>query len=818
MDIDSYTDFEEKRIFHIDDECYIIYLGSDREDYKPFLRIGNSKKIDQKIIANIYSIVVTDAYTGDPSIESQNIDPKNLQDIRYVGEKKTIEKFLNFLAHFNIETNKISQYQDIKNEINNAMLYMYDNGNITLSYDKSVIFDLNKREKQDQHFIEKSNWIKTQSTKNPLRYLPSHLDQPGFLKLKNSLMVFGKGDILSFGLPDNYFESFTSTGIDPDLLSTIVTDEVNGNFLNLCKRKRYLNEPLQVLTGNRNLLKSSLDLFTVGKQKPLMSKLEDLKESQSKKILDYTLQKTAGGFTLKHTTLPTPLVLTDGASVKETKAFVIDRRARILLPQGRKKGEALHLAEGIPHLFSQKPPVKEDLLNTYFYDMLPFFEGFPGATESSILNHLKLCIDDIAGQRNVQESTGKLRKVIGSSKTVSESHLVFLFNNVREICAYYNSTGEKNKNEGFMKSVVNFKAYLDRTLASGRKYEDHLPLIADCLTNQEIYFIFYRLVKSSASYRELTMAQDSISGIKVSTSGSLALFDEELNRLSNLIGSLAVSGRARKKLLKQQARQKAEGKKEKAVQTQEVEQKKTSLNLVRQAPGHKRKKSLTTILLVIAGVVIVLAAVLLFTPFSPLKKFGEREETVIAGEKGADSTRPEGREKGPGTNGGEEALTDETSLDESSRETMIAESLIPEEERARLESFLTSGPVPITILDVFKMTNIIAVTNGYHRLDSVEQLGKDPDWIFPANLFILPDKAEYTVVKGDTIWYIAGRFIKKNLEIDWKRYLTIVEEIEKKDTSLDRKRQLIAELETLKMNSYSENFVKELEKKIQEII
>ena len=49
MDIESYP--IDKRVFHIDDECYIIYLGSSREDYKPFLRIGNSEAINQKIIS-----------------------------------------------------------------------------------------------------------------------------------------------------------------------------------------------------------------------------------------------------------------------------------------------------------------------------------------------------------------------------------------------------------------------------------------------------------------------------------------------------------------------------------------------------------------------------------------------------------------------------------------------------------------------------------------------------------------------------------------------------------------------------------------------
>jgi len=80
----------EERIFHIDDECYLFYLGSDRDDDRPFARIGNSIKLTGNVISNISSIIITDSITGDPLLEPVNINPDNINALRYVGDKKTV--------------------------------------------------------------------------------------------------------------------------------------------------------------------------------------------------------------------------------------------------------------------------------------------------------------------------------------------------------------------------------------------------------------------------------------------------------------------------------------------------------------------------------------------------------------------------------------------------------------------------------------------------------------------------------------------------------------------------------------------------------
>jgi len=141
----------------------------------------------------------------------------------------------------------------------------------------------------------------------------------------------------------------------------------------------------------------------------------------------------------------------------------------------------------------------------------------------------------------------------------------------------------------------------------------------------------------------------------------------------------------------------------------------------------------------------------------------------------------------------------------------LEEKGIPQSALTDRRTVIYRGLIEITILDIYLLTNEIAVANGFRRLDSVEETGRDPDWIYPDNLFVLPDSTEYTVVKGDTMWYIAHRFIIKRLEEDWDRYTSIKKEAETTTVDTQRKEVLISELKSIGERSYSENFRREVD-------
>ncbi|NBF39779.1 MAG: hypothetical protein GVY14_05130, partial [Spirochaetes bacterium] len=131
-----------------------------------------------------------------------------------------------------------------------------------------------------------------------------------------------------------------------------------------------------------------------------------------------------------------------------------------------------------------------------------------------------------------------------------------------------------------------------------------------------------------------------------------------------------------------------------------------------------------------------------------------------------------------------------------------------------LEPRESVGGIVITILDIIEMANRIAEENGYRPMGAPEEAGPDPDWIFPGNVFTLPDGTTRAVVEGDTIWDIAADFIEKELAVRYERYLDIMTRYE--DGDADRQ-EVIDQLVSLRDSTHAENFETLVQRSIEEV-
>jgi hypothetical protein len=131
-----------------------------------------------------------------------------------------------------------------------------------------------------------------------------------------------------------------------------------------------------------------------------------------------------------------------------------------------------------------------------------------------------------------------------------------------------------------------------------------------------------------------------------------------------------------------------------------------------------------------------------------------------------------------------------------------------------LEPRETADGITITILDIIEMANRIAVDNGYRPMGGPESAGPNPDWIYPGNVFTLPDGATRRVVEGDTIWDIAADFIERKLGDRYGRYLDIMASYE--DGDADRE-EVIEQLVSLRESTYAENFESLVQESIEEV-
>jgi hypothetical protein len=378
--------------------------------------------------------------------------------------------------------------------------------------------------------------------------------------------------------------------------------------------------------------------------------------------------------------------------------------------------------------------------------------------------------------------------------------------NLHTLCALQEKKGQDSDTSGALAAL---RKGIEKHLTPLPADAPHFPLIGECYITPENLFILYRPSKKTLKSDDFVLAKDFIQGMQKVAAGKAVFFTNEMARLNQLIKGLSAVPSTRRK--------KAEEKPEIGAPPEKVEAITVPEGVAPRGKkaGVRAKKMpvLTKTLLIIAGTIVIAAAIFFLPPLSLYRKSisGRPERQMFA-------QRPEGelqipKEEGEGETTSPvqpvgEQTTEVATVPESETGAVGQEKPLDKEE---IESFLSLGYIQITILDVYRLTNKIALSNGYRGLDSPEELGRDPDWIYPGNVFMLPDGIQYTVVKGDTIWYIAKRFIKKNLDRDWERYQKLLVEFEKPEFTLERKNQIIDELKMLKEGSYSENFVKEID-------
>lgn len=82
-----------------------------------------------------------------------------------------------------------------------------------------------------------------------------------------------------------------------------------------------------------------------------------------------------------------------------------------------------------------------------------------------------------------------------------------------------------------------------------------------------------------------------------------------------------------------------------------------------------------------------------------------------------------------------------------------------------VKAYLNVGDrVVISEVDIHLAANEIAVLNGYKDLDYQVYTGDDPDWIFPERILHMPGTGDYVIKRGDTIWFLAAREVRVDVE------------------------------------------------------
>jgi len=805
-EIDTNKINKTERVFQLDNECYLIYTGSGPDDLKPFLRIGNKPHLDEELISNIGNIIVTDLYTGNPVYEKYNIDLEKIHQNCYVGDGKAVGYLIDFLKSLGIKTDGLKKKVSIRDRENTAYVYFYEDGNIRIYYNKKLLFDLKERETRDLHFLQKVAELIEILRSSPFRVEKQVIDKQGFILTDNNLFLFSHSKLLSLGIKEDFFEELVFAGVDPDLISTVVTEKIDDGLFQLLKRKKATSKEINIATAHPEITKSACKMFTFQGDNPLKYRIYTIEDEKSLKSNGFTIKKNPnrkkqdGRETLIGIeNLPFTFSIGEKLENKETETILIhpDLNSFAISISGATYRENA-FKNCCYTLHSEQPGLKE-LIDNYLVEPAKDLDTISGKYMSMVNRQIDNFSKEMKMGIAVPQAAARIAKQIRKvKKTDTYIENLPILNTGKLIKIILENENFRNR---LSPKGIKLLKKLQTKISSYQKRLRGLPEIP-------LYgniFIIGKKPFTLYKYSPITGFKDGLNAylqlkteIKNKKLNNQKKYIQEYEKLKDLISSL--------KKPVQIERESA------GIKPPEIQPKIEPSPRKGVKPKSRKKTYITTgiIILAAAGVIGFLA----FYNHGNTLKIPARK-TILESETKSRTEGSSQKSTGEPLEGfifhkAEESKTT------SKKITEIVKKEISEEQVSKTQT-PEEHYIVITIKDIFLLTNKIARDNGYRELNSQDDIGKDPNWIYPGNIFKLPDGNRYEVVKGDTLWYISYRYIRKQVDNDYIKAMDILATVDKNKNNRKYLIETITKLEKIREESYSENFKNFIDENIRKI-
>lgn len=256
MEIRDIIKTDEDRVFIVDPECFIIFTGDSTDDIKPFIRIGTWAEMPVEAVPLIENIIITDGCTGNPAHEQFNIDVRSLPENRYIGSRAIMRRYLSFQKIFNLDLTNASlvdiekDLPDLSREKNishkNQFLgVFYRDGNFKTLLNKKTLFNLHSVASNPLSIARRHDLL-SRVHGDSVRYNGSGLVVAG-----HNPIFYHRGELFSYLFPARYLEDFSLLGIDPGRIQAII--HPSANLINLVPFFKWLDansRPIRVFTDH----------------------------------------------------------------------------------------------------------------------------------------------------------------------------------------------------------------------------------------------------------------------------------------------------------------------------------------------------------------------------------------------------------------------------------------------------------------------------------------------------------------------------------------------------------------------------------------
>lgn len=251
MEIKDIIKSDSDRLFIVDPECYIIFTGETTDDIKPFIRIGTWNDMPVELIPLIENIIIADSLIGNPAHEQFNIDVRHLPENRYIGSRAVVRKFFDYQRIFGLDLTNASvvdiekdlpEFSKEKNISHKDQFIgvFYRDGNFKVLLNKNTIFDLN-------NIIEKPiSWQKFHDLLSEQHRGTSRFDGSGLVVIGHNPFFYDKKHFYPYLFPDEYLRAFSLLGIDPGKIQAILHPSLN--LITISKIFKWFNNTKRKIT------------------------------------------------------------------------------------------------------------------------------------------------------------------------------------------------------------------------------------------------------------------------------------------------------------------------------------------------------------------------------------------------------------------------------------------------------------------------------------------------------------------------------------------------------------------------------------------
>lgn len=788
MELGDIIKADGDRLFILDNECYILFSGETLEDEVPFIRIGNWVDLPVRSIPLIENIIITDSIVGDPAYEQFNIDINYLTSNRFVGSRQIVKAFLNYQQNFSLDL-KDAMIIDIEKDVPDLteekiifsrsafMGIFHYNGNFRIVYNEEDLFNLEKAEK-DSPTDFKVHELISKKNRETERYSGS-----GAVLIDGSFLFYKGKYFSSYLFPGKYYASFNRLNIDPAAVREIILP-VN-NLLNITRLIKWKNdrggrlrffsnfregfELVKVLFPALTVIRQDFDnlsletgdgLNITGYTGTLNIRLiyKNVKPSYEELRIAY-LREYSG----------LEKILKDDIDAVFVPYTIYEQTA-LLFKSSAVPG--IIIDDGNRNIIKLKGSDNIIIYNGLQYEFRKYT-----APEDFIKDALKLITNiDIVSNLNGEDSEGLDRLLsydFGPAENPSFGRAKDIFNAAAVLKFYLNTTKDRKFSALVRKAVHKLETLYDREVffntASDINRKGPAYRITLFFYNDFICEFIEEIVKRSVFLQGINRLEEENPQSSGPVDENQALFnmiketDDEGEDLSDGEGTALsdtpaiieeIGGEAgsvyldigfncrnflerivrdRKRFMDLLALLNKGKKEEKEISRldQSIQERKDLLfsdDIKIDNREIKRKKLQRKLRIAALLILIPIALILLY--------FASKEGYNLY------------------VDYRENQRVERERLEQADQERLKAEqeSLKKEEEKKEISDLIMTYNIHVSDRDIYEYANKVAGKNGYRSIEFKALKEKNPNWIYPGNIFYMLDGQKIVVKKGDTLW------------------------------------------------------------------